>query len=120
MRFYDRKEIKDLVAYLSVINMPSDTLRLKRIINEPKRKIGAATVEAITRIAEMEGLSAYEVMRRAGEYTVLARSADTLTGFTKMLDSIRDANLLPSMIIERVFEESGYKQMLLFWIFYLP
>ncbi|MBQ8380373.1 MAG: UvrD-helicase domain-containing protein [Clostridia bacterium] len=112
MRFYDRKEIKDMIAYLSVINMPNDTLRLKRIINEPKRKIGAKTVEALEALAESMGISVYEVMRRSGEFTALKNSAETLTAFTSMLDSIRDSGLSVSAMIERVFEDSGYRAML--------
>ncbi len=111
-RFYDRKEIRDIVAYLSVINTPSDSLRLKRIINEPKRKIGSATVEAVEAIAFREGLSMYEVMRRSSEYVALAKSVDKLRAFTDMMDGVREEGGLPSDIIRRVFERSGYSDML--------
>lgn len=112
-RFYDRKEIRDMTAYLSVINTTSDSLRLKRIINEPKRKIGAATVEAIEQIATMEGLSMYEVMRRSDEYVALAKSAERLKSFTDMMDSVSSEGGKPSDIIARVFERSGYADMLI-------
>jgi len=112
-RFYDRKEIRDMTAYLSVINTPSDSLRLKRIINEPKRKIGTATVEAIEEIAFREGLSMYEVMRRSSEYLALAKSADRLRAFTDMMDSVSKEGGKPSDIIARVFERSGYADMLI-------
>ena len=112
-RFYDRKEIKDMTAYLSVINTSSDSLRLKRIINEPKRKIGAATVAAVEEIAFREGLSMYEVMRRSGEYVALAKSADKLIAFTEMMDKITSEGGRPSEIIEKVFERSGYADMLI-------
>ncbi len=112
-RFYDRKEIKDMTAYLSVINTSSDSLRLKRIINEPKRKIGATTVSAIEEIAFREGLSMYEVMRRSSEYVALSKSADKLIAFTEMMDKIASEGGRPSEIIEKVFERSGYADMLI-------
>lgn len=112
-RFYDRKEIRDMTAYLSVINTPSDSLRLKRIINEPKRKIGTATVEAVEEIGLREGLSMYEVMRRSSEYVALAKSADKLRAFVDMMDGIRAEFVKPSEIIASVFERSGYADMLI-------
>ena len=111
-RFYDRKEIKDMIAYLSLINTTSDSLRLKRIINEPKRKIGNATVEAIESIANIEGLSMYEVMRRSDEYVSLAKSRDKLLAFTEMIDRIIEEGGRVSDIIPKIFERSGYHDML--------
>ena len=112
-RFYDRKEIRDMIAYLSVINTPSDSLRLKRIINEPKRKIGTATVDAIEEIASREGLSMYEVMRRSSEYVALGKSADKLSAFVAMMDGVASEGGKPSEIIERIFDRSGYRDMLI-------
>ncbi len=112
-RFYDRKEIRDMIAYLSVINTSSDSLRLKRIINEPKRKIGTATVDAIEEIATMEGLSMYEVMKRSDEYVSLGKSAEKLRAFVDMMDSVSSEGGNPSDIIARVFERSGYLDMLI-------
>lgn len=111
-RFYDRKEIRDILAYLHVLNTPSDNLRLKRVINEPKRKIGTATVEALEAIGTTEGTSMYEIMRRAGEYTALAKSAAALRAFTDMMDALRDGENTPSALITSVFEKSGYRAML--------
>ncbi|MBQ2737756.1 MAG: UvrD-helicase domain-containing protein [Clostridia bacterium] len=113
LRFYDRKEIKDIVAYLSLINSGTDNLRLKRIINEPKRKIGNATVEAIEKIAQDAGVSMLEVISRAGEYTALAKSAPRLLDFYRLITDIRARELTPSEIIGEIFETSGYKDMLL-------
>ena len=110
--FYDRKEIKDMLAYLSVIASARDNLRLKRIINEPKRKIGAATVDAIEAIANSAGLSMLEVIERAGEYRALAKSAEKLTEFALMIRSVREESALPSEITARLFELSGYRDML--------
>ena len=112
MRFYDRKEIKDMVAYLSVMSSPGDSLRLKRIINEPKRKIGSATVEAVEEIATLTSLTMYEVMKRANEYDALAKSADKLIGFVRLIEDIKENNTLPSKLIEAAFTDTGYRAML--------
>ncbi len=112
LRFYDRKEIKDIIAYLSIINSPSDALRLKRVINEPKRKIGAATVEAVESIASAEGSSMYEIMRNSPRYEALAKSADKLLGFVRLIEGIKEKELIPSRLIEEVFTATGYKDML--------
>ena len=112
MRFYDRKEIKDMVAYLTVLISPSDNLRLKRVINEPKRKIGSATVDAVEEIAKATGLSMFKVMERADEYTALAKSAQRLTAFTALINSVKEEKLPPSSLIATLFEKSGYRDML--------
>ena len=111
-RFYDRKEIRDMIAYLSVINTTSDSLRLKRIINEPKRKIGNATVEAIESISNLEGLSMFEVMKRADEYVSLAKIRDKLLAFTSLIDGIISEGGRVSDTVAKVFERSGYHEML--------
>ena len=113
MGFYDRKEVKDMLAYLSVLNSPSDNLRLKRIINEPKRKIVQTTVDAIEQIAESEGISMYEVLGRAGEYIALAKSAEKLLAFHRMMEEIKAAAALPSALISELFDRSGYRTMLI-------
>ena len=113
MRFYDRKEIKDMLAYLSVINSPADNLRLKRIINEPKRKIGDATVAEVEAIANLYGCSMYSVMARATEYEELSKTAARLVDFVKLIEKIKAESTLPSEIIQAVFEKTGYEAMLL-------
>ena len=75
VRFGDRKEIKDVVAYLQLINNTSDRVRLKRIINEPRRKIGEVTLNAVESIADETGKSMFEVMREAYRHIALSRSA---------------------------------------------
>ena len=111
-RFYDRKEIRDVVAYLTVVMSDADDQRLRRIINEPKRKIGSGTVEQIAAIAADKGLSMMEVMRQSKEIPDLQKSADRLVAFTDMIDSLRRAEMKPSVLIGEVFERSGYKAML--------
>ena len=112
MGFYDRKEVKDMMAYLSVLVSPYDNLRLKRIINEPKRKIGQATVDAIEEIASANSIPMYEVVKNADQYTALAKSADKLKSFSKIIEKVREERTLPSEMITALFEESGYKDML--------
>lgn len=112
MGFYDRKEIRDMVAYLSVVGSSEDNLRLKRIINEPKRKIGAATVDALEAIASQLGMSMLSVMERVDEYPVLSKSADKLRDFAKMIIDIRNSYKLPSEYVKALFERTGYRAML--------
>ncbi len=114
LRFFDRKEIKDIVAYLCVINNPFDILRFSRIINEPKRKIGAATVQHITDIALDLGISPLEVLKTCGEFPVLARSAAALTAASEMFDELREgADTLPlDELYDLVLRRTGYLNML--------
>ena len=113
MRFYDRKEVKDIIAYLSVLNFSGDSLRLKRIINEPKRKIGDATVSAVEELSGIVGKSMYEILATANEYEVLAKSADKLLSFVSMMEEIKGTERLPSSLIETVLDKTGYGAMLL-------
>ena len=112
MGFYDRKEVRDMVAYLAVVASGTDNLRLKRIINEPKRKIGSATVEAVEQIASMNGLSMLDVIERVDEYPVLSKSAEKLTAFAKLIKDAKEKAQLPSELINYLFEHSGYRAML--------
>ena len=112
MGFYDRKEVKDMVAYLSVVSYSGDNLRLKRIINEPKRKIGAATVEAIESLANANGLSMYNIIERIDEYPVLAKSKEKLTSFVALIEDVKSSCTLPSEMLTALFEKSGYHDML--------
>ena len=112
MRFYDRKEIKDIIAYLAILNSPSDALRLKRIINEPKRKIGDATVAAVEEIAGLENKTMYEVMAHAKDYVALSKAADKLMEFVSLMERIKSEETSPRALISRVFEDTGYRAML--------
>ena len=112
MGFYDRKEVKDMMAYLSILVSPSDNLRLKRIINEPKRKIGQTTVDAIEQIASENGVSMYEVVKNADKHLALAKNAEKLLAFSNIIEKVRNETELPSAMITALFEQSGYKDML--------
>ena len=111
-KFYDHKEIKDIMAYLAVISSSSDNLRLKRIINEPKRKIGDATVNAVEDIARSLSVSMFDVINRAEEFTLLERVKDKLLDFARLINGFKNLDLTPSELIKRVFEDSGYEAML--------
>ncbi len=111
-RFYDTKEIRDIVAYLHIILNPKDNQRLKRIINEPKRKIGNATVDAVEEIAFESNSSMYEIMQRSADIPALSKQAAKLVAFTDIIDNIRKESSKPSEVIKLVFERSGYYDML--------
>ncbi len=112
MGFYDRKEIKDMIAYLSLLSSPGDNLRLKRIINEPKRKIGDSTVAAIEEIAATLDIPMYSVIENVYEYTALSKSAEKLTDFYKLMEGIKADATLPSELLTLIFERTGYREML--------
>ena len=103
-----------MVAYLSIIINPSDTVRLSRIINEPKRAIGDATVATVMNIAVQADIPVFEVLRHADEYGALARKSVHLMQFASMIESFRDAalNLPLDELLDRVVEETGYAAML--------
>ncbi len=113
-RFFDRKEIKDMISYLCVVANTSDNLRLKRIINEPKRKIGDTTVDAVEQIATYEGRSMFAVMEDARSYTALARVAENLVRFTDMIKSLIAINANEGLVslMQKSIELTGYKRML--------
>ena len=110
MRFFERKEIKDVLAYLTFINNPYDDLRLKRIINEPKRSIGDATINKASEISDSLGLSLYEVLKTAGDYPMLSRATQKLKEFCDIIDSLREeAAVLPlHELLELTVSKTGY------------
>ncbi|MGI6280173.1 MAG: ATP-dependent helicase [Acutalibacteraceae bacterium] len=109
-RFYDRKEIKDVVSYLHVINNNKDDIRLRRIINEPKRAIGETTVGHAAEIAASLGISIYEVLKNAHNYPLLSRSASKLKAFCDIIDELTAAaqELPISELFDRMLERTGY------------
>ena len=110
LKFFDRAEVKDMLAYLCVINNPTDDLRLRRIINVPARKIGATTVDKAQLIAARYGLTLYDVLCRAEEFPELKSSAAKLKSFTDMIEEMR--RRLPDCPLpefyDYVCERSGY------------
>ncbi len=110
LKFFDRKEIKDVLSYLAVLNNDTDTLRLRRIINEPKRGIGDATLKAAMEISEGLGQSLFQTLRTADQYAAIAGKANALMGFTGWMDEIAaEVDKVPLIeTLEAVLERSGY------------
>ncbi|MEE1238667.1 MAG: 3'-5' exonuclease [Acutalibacteraceae bacterium] len=113
-RFYERKEIKDVIAYLQLINNNNDDLRLRRVINEPKRGIGDTTVNNAAQIAAELGVSLYEVFKNADEYSALSRAALKLKGFCAVIDELTEAaeELSISELFELILDKTGYRTAL--------
>lgn len=114
LRFHERREIKDVVAYLSVINNPSDNVRLKRILNVPKRAIGDTTVARVEALASAEGESLFAIARQASLYPELDRAAGKLEGFASLITSMREFSVEHGLeeTVRHVLDESGYLQFL--------
>ncbi len=113
-KFYDRKEIKDALAYLAVISNPNDNIRLRRIINEPKRGIGEVTLNNLFEISSRLGESVFSIMETSDEYAALSKSAKKLKLFSQMIryfSSLREQNTLPELF-RIVMNESGYVESL--------
>jgi len=110
LKFYDRKEVKDIIAYLSVINNPADMLRLKRIINEPKRGIGSATVTVLEQITSDLGVTPIEALRESPNFAPLSKKSKQLTDVAKMFDSLtKIANEKPlDQLLDYLLEKTGY------------
>jgi len=108
-RFYDRKEIKDAVAYLKAVINPADEVALKRIINVPKRGIGDTTVGKVDAYARATGLTFVQALRRADEAGVAGRSIKGIAGFLELLDGFvanASGNAGPTM--EAILRDTGY------------
>lgn len=113
VRFYERKEIKDLVSYLAVISNPADDVRIKRIINVPKRGIGNTTTQTLFDIAESVG-GVYEALGRIDEYPEIGKGAARLKAFYGLIKSLREyANTAkPSEVVKEIIARTGYREML--------
>lgn len=113
-KFYDRKEIKDVLAYLRLLYNPEDSLSLTRIINVPKRNIGATTMEHVATYAEAQGISLFEALSSTDEIPVTKRAKASLENFAAMifdlLNDIEGKDVLS--LIETVIKQTGYGDML--------
>lgn len=109
-KFYDRKEVKDVIAYLSVIVNPNDTVRLERIINEPKRGIGTTSVNTAKDIAATMGVSLFEIMKESGDIPALSRVSKKFLEFTAMIEGlIEDSETLtPNELFNKLLTVTGY------------
>lgn len=114
IRFYDRAEVKDMLAYLSVILSPADELRLLRIINTPRRGIGDKTIETCLNISSNSIYSLYDIISRANEYDELRKSAPRLLEFYTLIESLRESSktlALDELYEEVLFRTSYLKQL---------
>lgn len=113
-RFYDRKEIKDVLAYMTILYNPFDMVRFKRIVNEPKRGIGDATMEMLENITRDLGISPIDVMRDSETYPVLSKKVTHLKKFALMVDELTDA--VKTMQLDEFFDlllqKTGYADYL--------
>lgn len=116
-RFYDRREIRDMIAYLNVINNPDDAVRLQRILNRPKRSIGDKTIAQTGEIAAQLGESLFSVISRADEFDPLRRAAPKLLSFAKMIqelsDLASDETVGLSELYRQLLQKTGYLDALM-------
>ncbi len=113
-KFYDRKEIKDMLAYLSIIANPRDDLRLGRIINEPGRKIGGVTMDAVASLAAQQGVPQLQIIAQAASYPQLGRGAKALAGFWAIYQQLVEAHETQPLedLLPTVLDVTGYRAML--------
>lgn len=102
-KFYERREIRDMIAYLSVISNHDDNIRLKRIINVPKRGIGEKTINNLEEISDTIGQSMFETMRQASQFEALVKSSEKLGAFCDMIE--RYENMLDDIPVSEMYEK---------------
>lgn len=103
-RFYERREIKDVIAYFNVINNPYDEVRLMRIINQPKRSIGTRTLEGLSTLAEQLGVGMIDVMRKAYDYPEIQRGASKLKNFADLIDELIAASKNENVTLKNLYD----------------
>lgn len=104
-RFYERREIREMIAYLSVINNPSDEMRLRRIINTPKRSIGDRSVEVAAQIGQQTGETLFEVVSHAKDYPALSRAANKMTLFAAQMQGLIELNNDEEITLGELYDE---------------
>ncbi len=115
IRFYDRKEIKDVLAYLRLIKNPDDVLSFKRVVNVPPRGIGPATVEKVLNFASVSGLGLWDALKRITETGILGPAPKRrIEAFVKLMEELRTLSsmLTVSELVEAVLDKTGYRMML--------
>ena len=110
LKFYERKEIKDTIAYLRLIANPADNLSLERIINEPKRGVGKTSIENIEKISAEQGISMYEVIKEADKY--IPRIYENTRSFINAIEELRNLDVPVSELIKQTLNKTGYTQAL--------
>lgn len=104
-RFYERREIREMIAYLSVINNPSDEMRLRRIINTPKRSIGDRSVEVAAQIGQQTGETLFEVVSHAKDYPALSRAANKMMLFAAQMQGLIELNNDEEVTLGELYDE---------------
>lgn len=104
-RFYERREIREMIAYLSVINNPSDEMRLRRIINTPKRSIGDRSVEVAAQIGQQTGETLFEIVSHAKGYPALSRAANKMTLFAAQMQGLIELNNDEKVTLGELYDE---------------
>ncbi|MEG2036562.1 MAG: 3'-5' exonuclease, partial [Ruthenibacterium sp.] len=113
-RFYDRKEIRDVLAYMAIVANRQDDLRLRRVINEPARKIGLTTLDSVASLAAQNGVAMLDIVAEAVTYPPLARAASALAGFYDIylrLCTSHDTQPLDVFVAE-IIAITGYRKMI--------
>lgn len=113
-KFYDRKEIKDILAYLRLVANPDDDISFARIVNVPKRGIGATSVDKIAAYAEMNDLSMFEALGQVDFIGLSARAANALDEFKQLIDQMTNMQdyLSVTELTEEILEKTGYREAL--------
>ncbi len=114
LKFYSRKEVKDILAYMSIVANGNDEIRLKRIINEPSRKIGLTTIDNIAEIALKEQTNMLDVCKHVQKHPKLSRAMNAIMGFNTVYKNLCDAhNSMPlDLFVAEIAHLTGYRQML--------
>ncbi|MEE0506171.1 MAG: 3'-5' exonuclease [Ruminococcus callidus] len=113
-RFYDRKEIKDILAYMSIVENPNDRVRFERIVNEPKRGIGNATLALLLQISQDLHLSPLEVLQNVEQYPALSKKKTALKKFAELWEALITAEREQPLeqFLDTILEKTGYHGML--------
>ncbi|MCL5773520.1 MAG: DNA helicase PcrA [Firmicutes bacterium] len=115
LRFYDRKEIKDILAYLKIIANPQDSVGLRRIINAPSRGIGLTTLSKLMEVSNSENISLYDVVLKIDDYkSLIPRAAEKIKEFSKLIKKLKERaeTLSLTELVRHIIEDSGYKDAL--------
>ncbi|WP_346988050.1 DNA helicase PcrA [Bacillus velezensis] len=113
-KFYDRKEIKDILAYLRLVSNPDDDISFTRIVNVPKRGVGATSLEKIASYAAMNGMSMFQAIKQVDFIGVSAKAANALDGFGVMIENLTNMQdyLSITELTEEILEKTEYREML--------
>ncbi|MFT9097426.1 DNA helicase PcrA [Liquorilactobacillus sp.] len=113
-KFYDRKEIRDVLAYMQLVTNPQDSLSFERIVNEPKRGIGGTSIERLNDFAQSMGMSLLDAASNAVLANISGKASNALTDFANLIKTLHELRdkLSVTELTERILEKSGYKKVL--------